>query len=109
MLLPSVVAADELLVALDRSLLPLIEFQPAGVRSLTQGAGSTVATVVGGKLPKRDLPGEVCHPGQQVTVVRYEDDGAGKLKQAFLQPRKRGKVKVVCWFVEQQDVGLSDE
>jgi len=45
-----------------------------------------------------------CHLVQQVTVVRYEDDGAGELKQTLLQPVKRGKVKVVCWLIEQEEV-----
>ena len=52
-------------------------------------------TTVQLKNPARDIV-------EEVTVVCYRDDGAGKLFKEFFQPIHRFRIKVVGGFIQQQ-------
>ena len=46
-----------------------------------------------------------CHAVQQVAVVGYQNQRAGKIEQVFFQNLQRGNVQIVGGLVQQQHVG----
>ena len=43
---------------------------------------------------------------QEVTIVRDGDDGSFVIVQVTLKPRDGLGVQVVCWFIQQQHIGM---
>ncbi len=101
MLLPHLVAADEVLVLLDGLLLDLERLELLAPHLVPQRPRCAVSDLVGGDLAEGDLPRAVRDVLEEVAVVRHEDEGAREFEQSLLEPVERGEVEVVRRLVEQ--------
>ena len=86
-------------LGIEARLLPAQYVRAYVKRNKTDAADAAALTAVELECPAGDVV-------EEITVMRYHDDGAGVVAQVILEPGDRFGVEVVCRFVEQQQVRL---